>query len=70
MEVFTDNKSLVLRLIDEVLNKGNLAAADQLVDPNFALHLPGSSEPIRGVRRIKARRGRLPHWISGPLYAR
>src|SRR5262249_20629816 len=53
MEVLTDNKSLVLRLIDEVLNKGNLAAADQLVDPNFALHLPGSSEPIRGVEGLK-----------------
>ena len=45
MEVLANNKTVVLRLIDEVLNKGNLTATDQLLDPNFVLHLPGSQEP-------------------------
>jgi len=53
MSTFADNKALILRLIDEVLSKGNLAAADQLLDANFVLHLPGSPEPIRGVEGLK-----------------
>jgi len=53
MKVAIDNKALVLRLIEEVLNTGNLTAADELVDPNFALHLPGSLEPIRGIEGLK-----------------
>jgi len=53
MSTTSDNKALVLRLIDEVLCKGNLAAADQLLDADFALHLPGSLEPVRGVEGLK-----------------
>ena len=53
MEISANNKIVVLRLIDEVLNKGNLTAAHQLLDPDFVLHLPGSQEPIRGVEGLK-----------------
>jgi len=53
MSAFANNKALVLRLIDEVLCKGNLAATDQLLDANFVLHFPGSPEPIRGVEGLK-----------------
>jgi predicted ester cyclase len=48
-----DNKAIVLRLIEEVMSNGNLAAADELVDPNFVLHLPGSQEPLGGVEGLK-----------------
>ena len=48
-----DNKAIVLRLIEEVLSKGNLSVADELLDVNFVLHLPGSSEPLRGVEGLK-----------------
>jgi predicted ester cyclase len=48
-----DNKAIVLRLIEEVLSSGDLAVADELIDPNFALHLPGSQEPLRGTRGLK-----------------
>jgi steroid delta-isomerase-like uncharacterized protein len=53
MKVAMDNKALVLRLIEELLNKGNLTAADELLDPHFTLHLPGSQEPIRGIEGLK-----------------
>jgi predicted ester cyclase len=53
MPTFADNKVLVFRLIDEVLCRGNLAAADQFLDSNFVLHLPGSLEPVRGVEGLK-----------------
>jgi predicted ester cyclase len=43
----------VLRLIEEVFNNGNLAVADQLIDPNFTVHLPGSQEPVRGTEGLK-----------------
>jgi len=41
----SDNRTLVLRFIDEVLRKGDLSTADQNLDANFVLHLPGSPEP-------------------------
>jgi predicted ester cyclase len=49
----TDNKTIVLRLIEEVLSNGKWAVADELIDPNFALHLPGSQEPLRGIEGLK-----------------
>jgi predicted ester cyclase len=48
-----DNKAIVLRLIEEVMSNGHLAVADELVDPNFVLHLPGSQEPLRGTEGLK-----------------
>jgi predicted ester cyclase len=47
-----DNKAIVLRLIEEVLSSGDLTVADELIDPNFALHLPGSQE-LRGTKGLK-----------------
>jgi hypothetical protein len=49
-------RALVLRLIDEVLSKGNLAVADRLLDANFVLHLPGSPEPMRGAEGLSSPR--------------
>ena len=53
MATSSDNKAIVLRLIDEVLSKGNLAVADQLLDADFTLHLPGLPEPVRGSEGLK-----------------
>jgi len=47
-----DTKGLVLRFIDEVLRKGDLGTADQYLDAGFVPHLPGSSEPVRGVEEL------------------
>jgi hypothetical protein len=70
MEVLANNKTVVLRFIDEVLNKGNLTAADQLLDPNFVLHLPGTQEPIRGIEGLKRVAGGISRRISRPSHAR
>ena len=35
-----ENQAIVKRLLDETINKGNLDAIDELVDPNFLRH-PG-----------------------------
>ena len=48
-----NNKAIVLRLIEEVLSNGNLAVVDELIDPNFSLHLPGSQEPLHGTEGLK-----------------
>ena len=48
-----DNKAIVLRLIEEVMSNGNLAVADELIDPDFVLHLPGSQGPLRGTEGPK-----------------
>jgi steroid delta-isomerase-like uncharacterized protein len=48
-----NNKAIVLRLIEEVLSNGNLAVVDELIDPNFSLHLPGLQEPLRGTEGLK-----------------
>lgn len=48
-----DNKAIVLRLIKEVLSDGNMAVVDEIIDPNFGLHLPGSQEPLRGTEGLK-----------------
>ena len=41
-----DNKALVRRTYD-VINKRNLKAIDELVDPNYVGHIPGSPEGRR-----------------------
>lgn len=48
------NKTLVRRLIDEVLNKGNFAAIDEIVAPTFVEHeeLPPNIPP--GIEGLKA----------------
>ena len=36
-----ENKALVLRLVEEVWNQGNLAVFDELYAPDFIFHDPG-----------------------------
>ena len=40
-----DNKALLRRFFDEVLNTGNLALADQLLDPGYQFHFPALPQP-------------------------
>ena len=46
-----DNKAIVRQLFQEGPSKGNLAAAGELLSPNFSLHTPIPSSP--GVQRQK-----------------
>ncbi len=48
-----DNKALARRLIEEMFNRGNLEAADELFAPDYVNHDPGSPERIRGPEGIK-----------------
>lgn len=43
------NKEQFRRFIAEGPNKGNFAVFDELFDPDMAVYLPGSAEPVRGV---------------------
>lgn len=48
-----DNKALVRRGIEECLNKGNLAVADELFSADFVFHTPAQPEPFRGPAGFK-----------------
>ena len=47
-----DNKALVRRVIDEALNKGNLAVVDELVAPSYVYREPTAGE-VRGPDGLK-----------------
>lgn len=47
------NRDLILRFIDDVLRKGNFSQADEFVDADFVLHLPGSPGSVRGIDGLK-----------------
>jgi steroid delta-isomerase-like uncharacterized protein len=48
-----DNKAIVRRFFHEGPSKGNLAAAGELLSPNFSLHTPLPSSPgIQGMKEI------------------
>lgn len=40
-----ENKAIVRRFFEEILNKGNMAVADELFAPNYRFHFPGAPEP-------------------------
>src|SRR5262245_19603912 len=49
-----DNKALVRRFFDEVINKKNLAAIDEFIDPQMVDHAlpPGMPAGIEGQRQV------------------
>lgn len=51
------NKALARRFMDEVLNKGNLAVADELLAPDLTFYSPGDTpdnpQPLRGAEGFK-----------------
>ena len=48
-----ENKALVRREYEEGVNKGNLAVLDEIFAPDYAGHLGGLPEPIRGREAFK-----------------
>jgi len=52
------NKALTLRFVEEVINKGNLAACDELVALDFVEldPLPGQEQGREGLKQIIAMR--------------
>ena len=47
-----DNKALVRRLIEEAVNKGNLAVIDEIVAANYVYHEPTAGE-VKGPDGLK-----------------
>ncbi len=56
-----ENKALVRRLIEEVMNQGHLAVFDELYAPDFLFHDPGLPQ-VRTREEDK-------QWIAGILHA-
>jgi predicted ester cyclase len=52
---FTNNKSITLQLVEEVLNKGNLDKIENLITPNIIWH--GQYKEVKGLKSLKK-------WIS------
>ncbi len=51
------NKSIVRRFVDEVVNRGNLGAVDELLSPNYLDHdalIPGLPAGREGAKRLYA----------------
>src|ERR1700693_1187143 len=46
-----DNKALVRRVFEEVLNQGNLALIDEFYNPDYVEHTP--SGPVHGTEAYK-----------------
>jgi predicted ester cyclase len=52
---FTNNKSIALQFVEEVLNKGNLDKIKNLITPNIVWH--GQYKKVKGLKSLKK-------WIS------
>ena len=52
---FTNNKSITLQLVEEVLNKGNLDKIENLITSNIIWH--GQYKEVKGLKSLKK-------WIS------
>ena len=48
-----EDKALARRVIEELFNRGNLEAADELIAPDYILHDPASPEEVRGPEGFK-----------------
>lgn len=49
-----ENKAIVHRITEEIFNKGNVAAADELIASNFVDHNPVSGQPagLEGLKQV------------------
>ena len=61
-----ENKTVVRRFVEEVVNRHNLDAVDELFADKYILHLAGNPEPIRGRQNVKHTaamfRAAFPDW--------
>lgn len=48
-----ENKAIVRRYFEEVRNKGNLDAINELVTPDFVEHLSSDEIDFRGMEKLK-----------------
>ena len=48
---FTNNKSIALQFVEEVLNRGNLDKIKNLTSPNTVLH--GQYKKVKGLKSLK-----------------
>ena len=53
MSVASDNKAIVRRYFEEVVDKRNLDILDEIVTTDCIVHRPEASEPIRGLEAFK-----------------
>jgi steroid delta-isomerase-like uncharacterized protein len=59
------NKSLVTRYVDQVLNRGDMAVADQLLAPDYKRHVSATALPLTAdaqKQRLGAIRAAFPDW--------
>ena len=61
-----ENKAILRRFIEEVLNKKNLGAADQFMAPNFVDHDPASPGAEPNIGGVQAGLRRLLHCLPRP----
>jgi len=47
------NTNPAIRYFNEVMNQGKLEVIDEIVNPDFALHIPTIPEPLRGPQGLK-----------------
>ena len=61
-----ENKSLVRRFVEEFWNEGNTAAADELMAPDAAIHMPtGEMVDLDGLKSFAGTfRESFPDWHS------
>lgn len=48
-----ENKKLVIRFIEEIINRQNLSAVEELIDPDFVVRGQGGRE-LRGIEGARA----------------
>jgi steroid delta-isomerase-like uncharacterized protein len=48
-----ENKAIVARYFNEILNQGKLEVIDEIMSPNFAFRIPTLPEPVRGPEGMK-----------------
>jgi steroid delta-isomerase-like uncharacterized protein len=59
-----DNKALVLQFVEEFWNRGNRAAADELMTPDATIHEPPVGD-VAGLKAFNAMfRAAFPDWHS------
>jgi steroid delta-isomerase-like uncharacterized protein len=60
-----ENKSLVANYVDQILNRGNMAVADQLLAPDYKRYISAAAVPLTvdvQKQRLAGIRAAFPNW--------
>jgi len=60
-----ENKSLVRRYVEEILNRGNMAVADELIAPDYRRYISPTAAPLTvdvQKQRLAGIRAAFPDW--------